>query len=207
MSNLNSISEICKTVALISIIFIIILIFSVQRVQKWSEIQFRINYFDNQFNLSKMNYFLNYDDDSIDEDFNVNSDSEINAINQENAYLVLLAMLQKSDLLIYFEVIQNIDDEISSFSDKVFITKKQLFHKDFIKSASYKEAMNSLQYNCWIAAMQVEINKLIRIKIWKLIKLLKEWKIIKEYWVYYIKLSANNEIIKFKACWMTKNFE
>jgi len=95
-----------------------------------------------------MNYFLNYDDDSIDEDFNVNSDSEINAINQENAYLVLLAMLQKSDLLIYFEVIQNIDDEISSFSDKVFITKKQLFHKDFIKSASYKEAMNSLQYNC-----------------------------------------------------------
>ena len=73
-----------------------------------------------------MNYFLNYDDNSTDEDFNVNSDSEINATNQESTHLALLTVLQKSDSLIYFEAIQNayINDEILSSSDKVFATKE-----------------------------------------------------------------------------------
>ncbi|SRR6266487_7129547 len=99
-----------------------------------------------------MNYFLNYDDNSTDEDFNVNSDSEINATNQESTHLALLAALQKSDLLIYFEAIQNaqINDEIFSSSDEVFTTKEQLadLHmKDLVKSASYKEVMNSQQHD------------------------------------------------------------
>jgi len=47
----------------------------------------------------------------------------------------------------------------------------------------------------------------IRIEIWKLVKSSKKWKIIKEHWIYHIKLNANNKIIKFKACWMIKNFE
>ena len=61
---------------------------------------------------------------------------------------MLLAALQQSDSLICFEAIQNIDDEIFFFSDEVFATKEQLSHEDFIESASYKEAMNSLQHNC-----------------------------------------------------------
>ena len=84
----------------------------------------------------------------------MNSDSEISITNQESTYLALLATLQKSDLLIYFEVIQNthINDEIFSSSDEVFVTKEQLSHvnlhmKNLIKSASYKEAMNSSQHN------------------------------------------------------------
>src|SRR6266487_5859555 len=97
-------------------------------MQKQSKIQFETNYFNSQFNLSKINCFLNYDDNNTDEDFDVNSDSEISATNQESAYLALLAVLQKSDLLIYFEAIQNaqIDDEILSSSDEVFATKEQL---------------------------------------------------------------------------------
>ena len=67
--------------------------------------------------------------------------------------------------------------------------------------------MNSHQHDHWIVTMQAEINKLIRIRIWKLIKLSKKWKIIKECWIYHIKLNTNNEIVKFKACWVTKNFE
>ena len=93
---------------------------------------------------------------------------------------------------------------------QVFIIKEQLadLHmKNLVKLTSYKEVMNSCQCNHWIVIMQAEINKLIRIEIWKLVKLSKEWKIIKECWIYHIKLDANNKIIKFKACWMTKNFE
>ncbi len=61
---------------------------------------------------------------------------------------MLLTALQKSDLLIYFKIIQNIDNEISFSSDKVFAIKEQLFHadlcmKDLIKSASYKKVINS----------------------------------------------------------------
>ena len=60
-------------------------------------------------------------------------------------------MLQQSDSLIYFEAIQNaqnahINNEISSFSDKVFVIKKQLadLHmKDLVELISYREVMNS----------------------------------------------------------------
>ena len=63
---------------------------------------------------------------------------------------MLLTALQQSDSLIYSEVIQNahIDNEISSSSNEIFATKKQLtdLHmKDLVKSASYKEIMNSQQ--------------------------------------------------------------
>ena len=133
----------------------------------------------------------------------------------KSTHLVLLAVLHQSNSLIYSEAIQNaqnahINDKISSSSDEVFATKEQLADlcmKDLIKSASYKEVMNSCQHNHWIVMMQVKINELIRIKIWKLVKSSREWKIIKECWVYHIKLNANNEIIKFKACWMIKNFK
>ena len=68
---------------------------------------------------------------------------------------MLLAVLQQSDSLIYSEAIQNaqnthINDEISSSSDKVFATKEQLadLHmKNLVKSASYKEIMNSQQHD------------------------------------------------------------
>ncbi len=79
--------------------------------------------------------------------------------------------------------------------------------EDLIEPASYKEVMDSRQHDHWIAAMQAEINKLTRIGTWKLVKLSKEWKIIKECWIYHIKLNANNKIVKFKACWVTKDFE
>ena len=61
----------------------------------------------------------------------------------KSTHLVLLAALQKSDLLIYFEAIQNVDNVILSSSDKVFATKEQLSYEDLIESAFYREVMNS----------------------------------------------------------------
>ena len=64
-------------------------------------------------------------------------------------------MLQQFDSLIYSEAIQNaqnthINDEIFSFSNEIFIIKKQLadLHmKNLVKSAFYKEIMNSQQHD------------------------------------------------------------
>ena len=117
--------------------------------QKCSEIYFEIKYFDEEFNLSKSNQFQNYDDDSTN---NEDSDDEKSI---ESTHLVLLAMLQQSDSLIYSEAILNaqnthIDDEISSSFNEIFATKEQLadLHmKNLVKLASYKEIMNSQQHD------------------------------------------------------------
>ena len=139
MSNLNSVLKIQKTVTSISAISIS----SAQKMQKQSEIQFEIKYFDEKFNLSKNDQSHDYNNNSTDdENFD---DKESDQKFSENTHLALLAVLQQSDSLIYFEAIQNVDDEIFSFSDKVFATKEQLSHEDLVKSASYREVMNSQQ--------------------------------------------------------------
>ena len=139
MSNLNSVSEVQKTVISINAIFISF----AQKVQK-HEIHFEIKYFDEEFNLSKSNQSYDYDSNSTDDDSDEESDNK--EFNKKSTHLALLTALQKPDLLIYFEAIQNVDDEILSSSDKVFAIKKQLadLHmKDLVELASYREVMNS----------------------------------------------------------------
>ena len=147
MSNLNSIFRIQKTVASISAISI----FSVQKVQqqKCSEICFELKYFDKESNLSTNDQSHDYDDNSTDDKDSDSKESD-RKFSMKSTHLALLAVLQKSDLLIYFEAIQNVDDEIFSSSDEVFATKEQLagLHmKNLVKSASYREVMNSQQHD------------------------------------------------------------
>ena len=89
MSNLNSVSEIQKTVASINAISIS----SAQKVQqqKCSEICFEIKYFDEEFNLSKSNQSHDYDDNSTD-DKNSDDEESDQKLN-ENTHLALLAVL------------------------------------------------------------------------------------------------------------------
>src|SRR5436190_5362768 len=122
MSNLNSVSEIQKTVASISAISIS----SAQKMQK-HEIHFEIKYFDEEFNLSKSDQSCDYDNNSTDDKDSDDEESD-QKLSMKSTHLALLAALQKFDSLIYFEAIQNVDDEILSSSDKVFAIKEQLFH-------------------------------------------------------------------------------
>src|SRR5438046_3035356 len=152
MSNFNSVFRIQKAIVSISVISIS----SVQKVQqqKCSEICFEIKYFDEEFNLSKSNQFQNYDSDNINNKNSDNddekSDQKSNTNIMKSIHLVLLAALHQSDSLIYSEAIQNAYiDEIFS-SEEVFATKEQLadLHmKDLVKSASYREVMNSQQHD------------------------------------------------------------
>ena len=147
MSNLNFVLKIQKVITSISVISISF----TQKMQKY-EICFEIKYFDEEFNLSKSDQSCDYDSDSTDDEESDQKSSN-NAV--KSTHLVLLAVLQQSDSLTYSEAIQNaqnahIDDEISSFSNKVFATKEQLagLHmKDLVKSASYREVMNSQQHD------------------------------------------------------------
>ena len=144
MSNLNSVSEIQKTVTSISAISISF----IQKVQKY-EICFEIKYFDEEFNLSKSDQFHDYNDNSTDDEDSDDEKSDQKL--SENTHLALLVVLQQSDSFIYSEAIQNaqnahINDEISFSSNKIFVTKKQLADlcmKDLVESVSYKEIMNS----------------------------------------------------------------
>src|SRR5436190_18575723 len=140
MSNLNFISEVQKAVASINAISIS----SAQKMQQKHEIHFEIKYFDEEFNLSKSNQSHDYDDNSTDDKDSDSKESD-QKFSMKSTHLALLAVLQKSDLLIYFEAIQNVDNVIFFSSDKVFATKKQLSHEDLIESASYREVMNSQQ--------------------------------------------------------------
>src|SRR5438034_5996070 len=140
MSNLNSVSEIQKTITSISAISI----FSAQKMQK-HEICFKIKYFDEEFNLSKSDQFHDYNDNSTDDEDSDDEKSDQKL--SENTHLALLVVLQQSDSFIYSEAIQNaqnahINDEISSSFDKIFAIKKQLadLHmKDLVKPASYRK--------------------------------------------------------------------
>jgi len=129
--------------------------------------------------LSKSNWSCDYDDNSTDDEDSDDEESDQKSSDKKkNIHLILLAVLHQSDLLTYSEAVQNAHiNEISSSSDEVFATKKQLagLHmKDLIELASYREVMNSCQCDYWIAVMQAEINELTRIEIWKLVKLSKK---------------------------------
>ena len=125
MLNLNFVLEIQKAVTSINAIFIL----SAQKMQqqKHSEIYFKIKYFNERFNLSKSDQSCDYDNNSTDNEDSDNKESDQKL--SENTHLMLLAVLQQSDSLIYSKAILNaqnahINDEISSFSDKIFAIKK-----------------------------------------------------------------------------------
>ena len=92
--------------------------------------------------MNKNNQSCDYNDNSTD-DKNSDDEESDQKLN-ENTHLALLAVLQQSDSLIYSEAIQNAQN--AHINDEVFTTKEQLANlcmKDFVKSTSYKEVMNS----------------------------------------------------------------
>ena len=99
--------------------------------------------------MSRSDQSHDYNSNSTDDEDSDNEESDQKPSNKKkNTHLALLAALQKSDSLIYFEAIQNVNDEILSSSVKVFATKEQLADlcmKDLVELTSYREVMNSQQ--------------------------------------------------------------
>jgi hypothetical protein len=72
---------------------------------------------------------------------------------------------------------------------------------------TYKEAMNSAESKHWHSSMQSEMNALIKLGVWKLVKLPPGRTAIKGKWVYKNKLGMNNEIVRRKSRWVAKGYE
>jgi len=67
--------------------------------------------------------------------------------------------------------------------------------------------MKSSQRDEWIVTMKVKIHDIKRKKIYSLIKWSdKKIKILSRKWVFLIKINKNNEILKYKICWVVQSF-
>jgi len=71
--------------------------------------------------------------------------------------------------------------------DNLKVILNNISFNSLYKPKSYKEAINSLQKELWIKAMNIEFNTLKNNNTWELVKKSVNIKSIKTRWVYKIK--------------------
>ena len=81
-----------------------------------------------------------------------------------------------------------------------------LISRDFIEPTSYEEATLSPQAEEWKAAMQEEIDSLATHGTWRLEKLPRDRRTIKNKWLFKIKRDAEGNSTRFKARLVAKGF-
>ena len=90
----------------------------------------------------------------------------------------------------------------------LLITQQQQVDINEIQiSKTYQQAMKSSQRDEWIMTMKIEIHDIKRKKIYSLMKQSdKKIKIFSRKWIFLIKINENNEILRYKICWVIQNF-
>ena len=79
---------------------------------------------------------------------------------------------------------------------------------ELYESKIYKKAINNIYRKVsWQLTMQDEIDSLVKNNIWTLISLPLNRKALEEKWVFKLKRSLNDEIVKHKARWVVRDFE
>ena len=86
------------------------------------------------------------------------------------------------------------------------ICDSALIGRDFIEPTSYEEATLSPQAEEWKAAMQEEIDSLATHGTWRLEKLPRDRRTIKNKWLFKIKRDAEGNSTRFKARLVAKGF-
>ena len=95
----------------------------------------------------------------------------------------------------------------------------ELHHKGFAKVAhaaalldgfdepfTYKEAINGLEKEQWLQAMQSEWDSLKNNKTWKLVYPPPNRSVLKGRWVFKKKLGVDGKVVRYKARWVVKGF-
>ncbi|GJY99000.1 reverse transcriptase domain-containing protein [Tanacetum coccineum] len=72
-----------------------------------------------------------------------------------------------------------------------------------VEHKSYKEALTK---SCWIEAMQEELNKFERLKVWELVPCLNRVMIITLKWIYKVKLDELGGVLKNKAWLVARGY-
>jgi hypothetical protein len=76
-----------------------------------------------------------------------------------------------------------------------------------LESQSYKKTMNDSSRDEWLKAMKDENKFLLINEIWKLTNSFKDRRVLHDKWVYKIKKEKHDEILRYKARWMIREFE
>ncbi len=76
-----------------------------------------------------------------------------------------------------------------------------------LKSRSYKKTINDSSRNEWLKIMKNENKFLLINEIWTLINLFKDRRVFRDKWVYKIKRNEHDEILRYKARWVIRDFE
>ncbi len=67
--------------------------------------------------------------------------------------------------------------------------------------------MNDSSRDEWLKAMKNENKSLLINETWKLINLFKDRRVLRDKWVYKIKRGEHDEILRYKARWVIRDFE
>ncbi len=76
-----------------------------------------------------------------------------------------------------------------------------------LKSRSYKKVTKNFNRNKWITIMKNENNFFLANKTWFLTNAFKDKRVLCDKWVYKIKKSERDEILRYKARWIVWDFE
>ncbi len=76
-----------------------------------------------------------------------------------------------------------------------------------LKSRSYKKIMKNFNRDKWITIMKNENNSFLVNKTWFLTNALKDKRVFRDKWIYKIKKSERDEILRYKTRWIVRDFE
>ncbi len=79
--------------------------------------------------------------------------------------------------------------------------------QQILKFRSYKEIMNDLSRDEWLKVMKNENKFLLINEIWTLTNSLRNRRVLRDKWVYKIKREKHDEILRYKARWVIREFE
>ena len=77
---------------------------------------------------------------------------------------------------------------------------------DHDEPTNYEEAMMSPDSAKWLEAMKSEMGSMYENKVWTLIDLPDDWRVIKNKWIFKRKTYANSSVTIYKARLVAKSF-
>jgi hypothetical protein len=85
--------------------------------------------------------------------------------------------------------------------------KNVIDFQQILKSRSYKKTISNSNWNEWLKIMKNENKFLLINEIWTLINFFKNRRVFRDKWIYKIKKDEHDEILRYKARWMIRDFE
>jgi hypothetical protein len=128
---------------------------------------------------------------------------KVNTSNTESISLIsILSALKR-----HFELRYRLDSFDSLDLLIMKCMKNVIDFQQILKSRSYKKTINDSSRDEWLKIMKNENKFLLINEIWTLINFFKDWRVLRDKWIYKIKRERHDEILRYKTRWMIRDFE